>query len=428
MTIKKTFIWTGVHTAIKILSGIVMNKIIAVYLGPSGLALIGQFQNFSQLVVNIATGSIHTGIIKYTAEHKEDADSLNKIWNNALLLNIILSVVVTITIMYFHNYFSKYILFSYEYSNLMIVFSLSIILYALNMYIISILNGLQNIKLYTLINIIISLVTLAIITYLSITYKMIGALYALIVTQSFVFFISFFLIYKKYKVSFFKLSTISKNVDIKILKKLISYGMVSFTSGVTLSIMLLIVRYIIQADASIEYAGYWEALWKISVYFTMISMLPASIYYLPKYSSLGSVEEIKSNFFESLKFFLPLQIFVALILFYFKLDIIKLLFTDDFILIAPVLVFMLIGDVLRVCAYLIVNIMYAKGFMLKLVILDISYNMVLVILIYFMFKEYSLRGLGYSYLIANIFVLTYVLRFYFNMEKLLKKGETIAEK
>ncbi len=421
MTIKSTFFWTSVHTVIKILSGIVMNKIIAVYLGPAGLAMIGQFQNFSQLVINIATGSIHTGIIKYTAENKNNAEQLTKIWNNALYISLVLSMIVSFVIIIFHNYFSNKILFSYEYGNLIIIFSLSIILYVLNMYIISIVNGLQNIKLYTIINIIISLLSLLIISYLSITYKMIGALYALIVTQSFVFFISLILIYKKYKLDFFKFKTLNRNIDFGIIKQLLSYGLVSFVSGVTLSMMLLTVRYIIQIDASIEYAGYWEALWKISVYFTMIGMLPASIYYLPKYATLKSLEDIKSIFIESLKFFLPLQVFGALILFYFKLDIIELLFTDDFVLIAPVLIFMLIGDTIRVVSYLIVNIMYSKGFMLKLIILDISYNSLLIILVFFLFKEYSLVGLGYSYLIANIFVLLYVLKFYLNMDELLRE-------
>lgn len=427
MTIKSTFLLTSIHTAIKVLSGIIMNKIIAVYLGPAGLAMIGQFQNFSQLVINVATGSIHTGIIKYTAENKNSQANLNKIWNNALLLSLFLSIIVSFIIMIFNNYFSNKILFSYNYSFLMIVFSLSIILYVLNMYMISIINGLQNIKLYTIINIIMSIVSLLVVSYLSIKYKMIGALYGLILTQSLIFFISLGITYKKYDFSFFKFYNIRETIDTKIMKQLLSYGIVSFVSGVSMSIMLLVVRYIIQMDASIEYAGYWEALWKISVYFTMLSMLPASIYYIPKYSSEKSILKIKEYFWESLKFFLPIQIVFAIILFYFKLEIINLLFTDEFTLISPVIIFMLIGDVIRVISYLIVNIMYSKAFMLKLIILDISYNSLLVVLVYFLFKEYNLIGLGYSYLIANAFILLYVLKFYTNIDYLMKKRVSVVK-
>ena len=73
----------------------------------------------------------------------------------------------------------------------------------MNMYILSIVNGLQNIKLFTGINIVISLITLFIVVSLTLKYKLIGALYALIITQSLVFIISFLLMYRKYKLDFF---------------------------------------------------------------------------------------------------------------------------------------------------------------------------------------------------------------------------------
>ena len=82
---------------------------------------------------------------------------------------------------------------------------------------------------------------------------------------------------------------------------------------------------------------------------------------------------------------------------------------------------MLIGDVLRVISSLVSNIMYSKAFMIELIILDISYNLILVILVYFLFQKYGLNGLGYSYLIANIFVILYVFTFYFNIKNLLYK-------
>jgi len=421
MTIKSTFIWTTVYTTIKILSGIIMNKIIAVYLGPAGLAMLGQFQNFSQLVINIATGSIHTGVVKYTAENKLNKENLFRIWNNSLYISLILSSFTILLIILLNDFLAIKVLFSNEYSELIVIFGVTLIFNVMNMYILAILNGLQNIKLFTAINIFISISTLLIISFLTIKYQLIGALYALIITQSLVFFISFLLVYKKYKLDFFIIVSL-KNFDYLIVKKLLSYGIVSFISGATMSLMLLSVRHIIESDMSLEYAGYWEALWKISIYFTMLTMLPASIYYLPKYAELTTVRDIKEKFLESLKFFAPLQILFGVILFIFKLFIIKLLFTENFTLISPVLIFMIVGDIIRVIAYLIVNIMYSKGFMLKLIILDISYNFLLTVLIYFLFKEYSLVGLGYSYLIANIFVLLYVLRFYFDMEKLFKKG------
>ncbi len=417
MNIRSTFVWTSLHTLIKILSGIIMNKIIAVYLGPAGLALLGQFQNFSQLAVNVASGSIHTGIVKYTAEHKESQNELDKAWNNALFITFILSMIVITVLVVFSDYLSNKVLFSYDYKYVIIFFASSIFLYVLNMYILAILNGLQNITLYTTINILTSISTLVVVSILTLKYKMIGALYALVITQVLVFIGAFFLMYRKYNLYFFNVRNISRNLDRKTLKNLLDFGAVSFVSGVTMSLMLLAVRYIIQEDVSLEYAGYWEALWKISVYFTMLGILPASIYYLPKFSALDSVNDIKKLLFESIGFFIPIQLCFALVLYLFRLDIIELLFTKEFLVISSALLYMLAGDVIRVLAYLIVNIMYAKKFLKKLILLDVSYFSLLVFLVYISFDQYGLISLGYSYLCANFFVLVYVLVFYFNIDK-----------
>ena len=69
MTIKSTFFLTTLHTVVKVLSGVVLNKFIAVYAGPSGLAILAQFQNFSGIVTGFSNGSIQTGVVKKTAEN-----------------------------------------------------------------------------------------------------------------------------------------------------------------------------------------------------------------------------------------------------------------------------------------------------------------------------------------------------------------------
>lgn len=74
-----------------------INKIIAVYTGPSGLAILGQFQNFSAIVTGLANGSIQTGLVKKTAEN-ESIEYREKIWNNALFLSLSLSILLSVIV------------------------------------------------------------------------------------------------------------------------------------------------------------------------------------------------------------------------------------------------------------------------------------------------------------------------------------------
>ena len=52
MTLIKTSVLSAIATIIKIISGFVINKVVAIYVGPSGLAIIGQLQNFMELIIN----------------------------------------------------------------------------------------------------------------------------------------------------------------------------------------------------------------------------------------------------------------------------------------------------------------------------------------------------------------------------------------
>ena len=42
MTLIKTSVLTGISTVIQVISGFIVTKVIAVYVGPAGLAIIGQ--------------------------------------------------------------------------------------------------------------------------------------------------------------------------------------------------------------------------------------------------------------------------------------------------------------------------------------------------------------------------------------------------
>ena len=70
MTLIKTSVLSAIATIIKIISGFVINKVVAIYVGPSGLAIIGQLQNFMELIVTFSNGAITNGVVKYTAEYQ----------------------------------------------------------------------------------------------------------------------------------------------------------------------------------------------------------------------------------------------------------------------------------------------------------------------------------------------------------------------
>jgi polysaccharide transporter, PST family len=405
MNIKSTFIWTSIHTVIKILSGIIMNKVIAVYLGPSGLAMIGQFQNFVSLIASIANGSIQTGIVKYTAEYKENKEYLTRILKNSFIVTLSLSFLSSIVLVVFAKYFSIEIMFSDEYTNIIYFLGFSIVFYSLNLYLLSILNGLGKIKLFTIINIIISLFSLIIMSILTIQYKLKGALVAIILVQSLVFFISYILIYKRFGNRFF-FSDIFNGVDKVIIVRLFKFSIATFSSGAIVSLMMISLRHMLSKEISIESAGLWEAAWRMMLYFNMFFTLPFSIYYLPKFSSSHKIEEIKSYLFESYRFILPLALLAGLLLFFLRHEIIILLFSLKFIKIESLIIYLLCGEILKILAFTLSNVFTAKAKIFTTILIQLVFASLLIFSSYVTIPKFGIIGMGYSYLIASIVFFT----------------------
>lgn len=398
MNIKSTFIWTTVHTVIKILAGIVMNKIIAVYLGPAGLAMIGQFQNFASVASGISNGSIQTGLLTQTAQ-LTDTEKQKKVWFNSLAINFIFTILTSLFIFIFAEWLSQKIFFSSNYEHLLYVFGITLIFYGLNLFIISILNGLGNIKLYTIINILISIFTLLLVSILTIFMKFEGAILGIILTQSVVFIISYLIIYKHYKNNFFKIDI--SMLDKSLIKTLLSYGLTSFSSGLIVAVTYMIVRAIIVNESSLEEAGLWEAALKIGLYFNMLFTLPISIYYLPKFSGSKNREEILLLIRQALLFFLPLMLVCVIIFAYTDEYVIRLLFSDSFLLITGFTSIILFSEILRVIIALFSNLLLAKRKLKQVIIFELLMGVIFVLYAYSFYKSYGLYGLSIGYFLVS---------------------------
>ncbi|EJA4662991.1 O-antigen flippase, partial [Escherichia coli] len=59
MNLIRTSLLSVISTFFRLLSALVINKAIATFIGPTGLALIGQFQNFTQIALVLAQGGIN---------------------------------------------------------------------------------------------------------------------------------------------------------------------------------------------------------------------------------------------------------------------------------------------------------------------------------------------------------------------------------
>jgi len=178
------------------ISGFVIIKAVAIYIGPNGSALVGQFTNFSQIIMTVAQEAINTGVTKYAAEYGKESERIPALFSTASKINLVSSVIVGAGIMVFSSFASEYLLKSEGYTYVFVIFGFTIVLFAINSLLLLILNGFKEIKTFVMINIVQSIYGLIFTTLLIVFLDIDGALIALVANQSAIFLIVLWMLRK----------------------------------------------------------------------------------------------------------------------------------------------------------------------------------------------------------------------------------------
>ena len=141
-------------------------------------------------------------------------------------------------------------------------------------------------------------------------------------------------------------------LSLESLNKLKRYSYMSITSAVLGPTTTFVIRYIIIQYLSLEMAGLWEGMNKLSSNYQTFITASCAFYLLPKFSELSSTRGIKREVSKSLLTLLPVLLLGAIILLVFKLQIIYLLFTESFVGMSDLFLWQVLGDQLKIISWL----------------------------------------------------------------------------
>lgn len=399
MNLVKTSILSFIATAIKMVAVLVINKAVAIYIGPAGLALVGQFQNFSQLVMTAAQGAINSGVTKYAAEYGKNDQRIPILFSTAAKISLFSSVFVGACIVLFSKYASVQFLKSENYSYIFVIFGFSILLFVINSLLLSILNGFKEIKTWVMINVIQSVYSLIFTTSLIVFLGLDGALIAMVTNQSVIFFIVLWML-RKHPV--IKLKNFKSAFDKPEAKKLCGYALMATAAAVALPISHLIVRNYIGENLSWYHAGYWQAIWYISTMYLTVVTTTLSIYFLPKISEISNKAELRKELLNGYKIIMPIVMILSVAIFLLKDFIIWLLFIEDFAPMRELFLPQLIGDVLMISGFLLGYISLAKAMTKIFILKQIFSASIFVSSSIFFVDVYGLVGVTYAYILMYV--------------------------
>ncbi len=396
MSFLKTSFFSGIGTAINLLSRLVTNKIIAVYLGTNGIFLMGQLRDFLKITSTASSLGTSNGLIKYIAEHKSDSQQLNNYLSSGFKIHLFASLVVAVFTILFKDFLSQYLFKTEAYSSFFIVLAFSLITMAIHSCILSILNGLKKIKQYVLITAISSIATAFITVIFVMQFDIEGALYALAVSQIIAFVISFLFIKFDHSIS---LSQFFLPIKKQYLKNLSKFSIMALVSPLFVVIATLFARNYVLDSYGENHAGSWEGMWRISAMYLLFITSTLKFYLLPTFSQLEG-KALKKEIFKVWKFVLPAVILFVVVIYLLKEFLISTLFSAEFKLIEVLIGFHLIGDVLKIMSWILGNLIISKAKTKVFVFLQFEWSIVFIMLTIIFMNLYGFVGISIAYMCA----------------------------
>ncbi|WP_179317524.1 O-antigen translocase [Winogradskyella undariae] len=378
------------NISIKIIAGILISKFIAIYIGPHGMALIGNLRNFLRALQSLSISGLYKGVVKFVSQVKNDSVELTKTLSTVFYLGFFSSVFLGF-LCYYNAEFINNILFTQNYNYVYIIEALAIVLpfYALNMFTFSIMNGFSKYKNLLLINIIGQILGILITLLLIREENIDGALIAIVITPALNLLITIVgIAFRRNLMTSVKITKVSLSV----LNKLSPYMVMALVSAIALSIVMIMIRNYLIDKIGINSAGYWTAMTRVSDYYLMFFNSLVALYILPRFSEINSKLEFRKEVFSFYKTMMPAFLVLLFIIYLSRSILVNILFTEDFRAVEDLFGYQILGDIARVLSMVIAYQFLAKKMFTHFLILEIFLFVIMYFSSIYLIDEFGLKG------------------------------------
>lgn len=394
MSLIRTSLLNGIAVAVKVASALVLNKILAVYVGPAGYAVIGQYQNAVSIIVSLAGGVVGTGVTKATAQHFDNETKQHAIWQTAIRASLAASIIGAIFLLLLSNTLAQWVLHRSDMSTVFVWLALTLPAMAANNLLLAIVNGKKEVGIFIGSNIIGSLIGILVTGLLAFKFGLYGTLIAFAINPAIVLLATATIVAQR---DWFKIKFLWGKLNQPALRELSGFALMGLTSALTVPLSYMFIRDHIAANLGITAAGYWQASWKISEIYLMLVTTTLSAYYLPRLSEIRKPAELKTEIVKVYRFVMPIVAVGAAAIFLMRDFIITILFTQEFSSMRELFAWQLAGDVIKIGSWIIGYILVGRAMVKTFIVTEIIFSIFFVLSSRLLIDSYGLTGAGMSY-------------------------------
>ncbi|MFD0836870.1 O-antigen translocase [Mariniflexile aquimaris] len=401
----KLFSVNSVGVIIRSFLGLLSQKLIAIYLGPEGIAYIGNLRNALSVFSLGATAGVDQGVLKYQSELNDNPEELKKLYSTSLAFILVGSVTISLLLLFGSSFWSQYLFKTPQFSYLFIILGFTIPFAAIYNLCFAIISGQSNYVKATLISLITAGSVTILVIFLVFFCQLSGVLLAITLTPIIQLLVLFIFarkeidLFRNLKIHFHRIIT----------NNLLVFIVMSVVAVVFSNLVDIELRSYLITKLSVKEAGYWTSMLNLSNYYLSFMTGVYSLYVLPRYAKIKDIKTFLKEIMLIYKVILPIFVVLFIAIFLLRDFIIAILYTRDFLPMGVLFKWQLLGDMVKITSVILAYQLIAQKLWKLYILTEIISVLTLYVFGTYFIDRMGVQGITYAHFLRYIVYLIVVI-------------------
>ncbi|QCT19348.1 lipid III flippase WzxE [Jejubacter calystegiae] len=399
MSLARASVWTAASTLVKIGAGLLVVKLLAVAYGPGGVGMAGNFRQLVTVLGVLAGAGIFNGVTKYVAQYLDDSQRLRLVVGTSSAMVLGFSTLLALIFVLASGPISQGLFGQRDYQGLVRLVALVQLGIAWANLSLAIIKGFRDAAGNALALILGSLI--GVLAWLA-SWRLggyPGALLGLALVPALVVIPGAIILHRRRHLP---LSYLKPCWDRETAANLSKFTFMALMTSVTMPVAYVMMRNLLAVRYGWDTVGIWQGVSSISDAWLQFITASFSVYLLPTLSRLTAKADISREIGRALRFVLPAVALVGFGVWVLRDFAIWLLFSAKFTAMRDLFAWQLVGDVLKVGAYVFGYLIIAKASLRLYILAEISQFALLTGFSRWLIPEHGALGAAQAYMATYI--------------------------
>ncbi|MFZ5545303.1 MAG: O-antigen translocase [Pseudomonadota bacterium] len=358
MSLKRAASLSMLQSLVSVGTSFLSVKITSVYLGPAGMGLLGQLQQFIAMVQGVVASGLNTGIVRRTAQLGEQPQARAQVVSTVMRLVLLGGLPVALVIAFGSGWLARELLHDAALRMPVLLFSGVYVAGLLGTLVLATANGARDYRTVTLIQIGTALGSLALFALLCPTLGVPGGLYAAALIPSATALAGWLVARRQ---PWWPARPLSHGFSRPEARAALAFVPMAATSAIAAPLVQILVRDTLARHSGMASVGLLNGVMRLSDLYVNIATSVLGMYFLPRFAELRESAPLKREIRKGLATLIPAVAAASLALYLLRDWVVRLVFTAEFHAMRDLFAWQMTGNVLKVAGWFFGHLMIAKG-------------------------------------------------------------------